>query len=106
MGQGTLETQEIFLSGLRVVVRSSCSSTSRYIARHWRAATTPMLPVEEQCELEVVADATPRIVIDGEVVWSDGERGDLAAGFEHWLYRVALARHQHQWAAFHAAALV
>jgi hypothetical protein len=39
-------------------------------------------------------------------VWSDGLVEDLVAGFEQWLYRVALARHRRRFCVFHAAALV
>ena len=106
MERGNLEQHEIFLSGLRVGVRSSCTITSRYLRRHWSAAKSPIVQPEARCDIEVVADESPRIVVDGEVVWSDGEIEDLVAGFEQWLYRVALARHKHKFAVFHAAALV
>lgn len=106
MERGTLEHHQIFLSGLRIDVRSSCAKTNRYIRRHWSAAESPIVPPEAECDIEVIADGFPRIVLDGEVVWSDGEVEDLAAGFEERLYRVALARHRHKLAVFHAAALV
>lgn len=107
MERGTLEQHEIFLSGLRVGVRSSCARTNRYLRRHWSAAKSPIVRPEAACDIEVIAtDGSPRIVLDGEVVWSDGEVEDLVAGFEQWLYRVALARHKRQFAVFHAAALV
>jgi len=105
--RGTLEQHEIFLSGLRVRVRSSCTRTNRYLRRHWSAAKSPLVRPEAACDIEVIAaDESPRIVLDGEVVWSDGEVEDLVAGFEHRLYRLALARHKRGFALFHAAALV
>ena len=106
MGSGTLEQHEIFLSGLRVGVRSSCEKTSRYLRRHWSAATQPIVQADSRCEMEVISDASPRILVDGEVVWSDGVAEDLVAGFEHLLYRVAISRHKRRFAVFHAAALV
>ena len=107
METGTLEQHEIFLSGLRVRVRSSCTRTNRYLRRHWSAAKSPIVRPEAACDIEVIAsDDSPRIVLDGEVVWSDDEAEDLVAGFEDRLYRVALARHKSRFAVFHAAALV
>jgi hypothetical protein len=104
--RGYLERHEIFLSGLRVGVRSSCAKTSRYLRRHWSAAKRPIVQPDARCDIEVIADASPRILVDGEVVWSGGLAEDLAAGFEERLYRAALARHRRQFAVFHAAALV
>jgi len=106
MARGNLEQHEIFLSGLRVRVRSCCALTNRYLKRHWSAAQLPMLPPEASCDIEVIADASPRIVLDGEVVWAGGVVEDLVAGFEQWLYRAALAQHQGRFGVFHAAALV
>ena len=106
MGRGNLEQHEIFLSGLRVSVRSSCTKTSSYLRRHWAAATWPLVQPCATCEVEVISDALPRIVVAGEVVWSGGGAEDLAGGFEQLLYRIALARHKRQFAVFHAAALV
>ena len=106
MGRGKLEEHEIFLSGLRVGVRSSCAKTSRYLRRHWSAAKWPLVQPGPSCEIEVISDASPRILVDGEVVWSGGVAEDLVAGFEQLLYRVALARHKRRFAVFHAAALV
>ena len=106
MARGNLEQHEIFLSGLRVRVQSCCTRTNRYLQRHWSAAKLPMLPTEASCDIEVIADASPRILVDGEVVWAGGVVEDLVAGFEHWLYRVALAKHRSQFGVFHAAALV
>ena len=60
---------------------------------------------EATCEIDVIADRAPRIVVDGEVLWSDGVVEDLVAGFEQWLYRLALARHKRRFVVFHAAAL-
>jgi hypothetical protein len=65
-----------------------------------------MLPPEASCDIEVIADGSPRIVVDGEVVWAGGVVEDLVAGFEQWLYRAALAQHQGRFGVFHAAALV
>jgi hypothetical protein len=104
--RGNVEQHEIFLSGLRVGVRSSCTKTNRYLRRHWSAAKLPIVRPEAGCDIGVIAEGSPRIVVDGEVVWSDGEVEDLVAGFEQLLYRVALARHKRQLAVFHAAALV
>jgi hypothetical protein len=104
--RGNLKEHEIFLSGLRVGVRSSCTTTNRYLRRHWSAAKSPIVQPESRCDMEVLADGSPRIVVDGEVLWSDGEVEHLVAGFEQWLYRIALARHKRQLAVFHAAALV
>jgi len=106
MARGNLEQHEIFLSGLRVRVQSCCTRTNRYLERHWSAAKLPMLPTEASCDIEVIADASPRILVDGEVVWEGGIVEDLVAGFEHWLYRVALAKHRGQFGVFHGAALV
>lgn len=106
MARGNLERHEIFLSGLRVGVRSSCARTNRYLRRHWAAATLPIVEPDAECEIEVLAESYPRIVVDGEVLWSDGVVEDLVAGFEQWLYRLALARHKRRFAVFHAAALV
>jgi hypothetical protein len=64
------------------------------------------VPVEANCEMEVIADDLPRITLDGEVVWSGGEPEYLVAGFEQRLYRAALARHKRRLTVFHAAALV
>lgn len=97
---------QIFLSGLQVGVRSSCVQTNRYLRRHWSAAKLPIVEPDGRCDIDVLADESPRIVLDREVVWSDGEPGDLVAGFEDRLYRVALARHKRELAVFHAAALV
>ena len=101
-----LGQHEIFLSGLRVVVRSSCTKTSGYIRRHWAAATQPIVQPEAMCCIEVIADDSPRILVDGEIAWSGGPAEDLVAGFELLLYRVALARHEGRFAVFHAAGLV
>ncbi|MBW2381166.1 MAG: hypothetical protein JRG70_16740 [Deltaproteobacteria bacterium] len=106
MARGNLERHEIFLSSLRVRVQSSCTQTNRYLQRHWSAAKLPILPPEACCDIEVIADASPRIVVDGEVVWADGIAEDLVAGFEQWLYRAALAQHEGRFAVFHASALV
>ena len=106
MERGNLEQHEIFLSGLRVGVRSSCTKTSRYLRRHWSAAKSPIVQPEARCDIEVIANGSPRIVVDGEILWADGEVEDLVAGFEQWLYRLALARHKREFAVFHAAALV
>ncbi len=106
MERRDLERHEIFLSGLRVVVRSSCGRTNRYLRRHWSAATSPIVDPASECEIEVIADTAPRILLDGEIVWSDSELEDLVAGFEERLYRVALARHRRRLAVFHGAALV
>ena len=106
MARGNLEQHEIFLSGLRVRVRSSCTRTNRYLQRHWSAAKVPILQPEARCDIEVIADVSPRIVLDGEVVWADGIVEDLVAGFEQWLYRAALAQHRGRLGVFHAAALV
>jgi hypothetical protein len=65
-----------------------------------------MLPPEASCDIEVIADGSPRIVVDGEVVWAGGVVEDLVAGFEQWLYRAALEQHQGRFGVFHAAALV
>lgn len=106
MERGNLERHEIFLSGLRVGVRSYCARTNRYLRRHWAGAKQPIVRPEAACEIEVIADRSPRIVVDGEVLWSDGVAEDLVAGFEQWLYRLALARHKRRFVVFHAAALV
>ncbi len=106
MARGNLEQHEIFLSGLRVRVQSCCTRTNRYLRRHWSAAKLPMLPPEASCDIEVIADASPRIVVDGEVVWAGGVVEDLVSGFEQWLYRAALAQHEGRFGVFHAAALV
>ena len=106
MARGNLEQHEIFLSGLRVGVRSSCARTSRYLRRHWAAATVPIVEPDATCEIDVLVEGYPRIVVDGEVLWSDGRAEDLVAGFEQWLYRLALARHKRRFVVFHAAALV
>jgi hypothetical protein len=58
------------------------------------------------CEVDVISDASPRILVGGEVVWSGGVAEDLVAGFEQLLYRLALARHKRRFAVLHAAALV
>jgi hypothetical protein len=105
VARGNLEQHEIFLSGLRVGVRSSCARTSRYLRRHWTAATLPIVEPDANCEIEVLVEGYPRIVVDGEVLWSDGPAEDLVAGFEQWLYRLALARHKRRFVVFHAAAL-
>lgn len=106
MERGDLDRYEIFLSGLRVAVRSSCRRTSRYLRRHWAGATRPIVEPEATCEIEVIADRAPRIVVDGDVLWSDGVVEDLVAGFEQWLYRLALARHKRRFVVAHGAALV
>lgn len=106
MGRGTLEQHEIFLSGIRVGVKSSCATTNCYLRRHWSAATSPIVPPETGFDIEVIADKSPRIVVDGEVVWSDGEIEDLVSGFEQWLYLAALGRHRRRFPVFHAAAVV
>ena len=80
--------------------------TNRYLERHWSAAKRPMLPTEASCDIEVIADASPRIIVDGEVVWAGGVVEDLVAGFEDRLYRAALAQHEGRFGVFHAAALV
>ena len=105
MERDALEHHEIFLSGLRVAVRSSCARTNRYLRCHWAAASTPIVEPDSLCEIEVIDDESPRIEIDGEVVWSDDERDYLVAGFEQCLYRLAFARHRARLAVFHAAAL-
>jgi len=104
--RGTLEVHEIFLSGLRVHVRSSCARTNRYLRRHWSAAKCPILRTEAAFDIEVIADGSPRIIVDGEEVWSGGVVEDLVYGFEQWLYRAALGRHKGRFSVFHAAALV
>ena len=101
-----VEHHEIFLSGLRVRVRSSCARTNRYIRKHWCAASIPLVEPWSSCEIEVVAGASPRIVVDREVVWIDGVAEDLLAGFEQWLYRLAIAKHKGRFSVFHAAAVV
>ncbi len=106
MERDAVEHHEIFLSGLRVKVRSSCARTNRHLRCHWSAATTPIVETESACEIEVIADDSPRIKVDGEVVWSDEQRDYLAAGFEQWLYRLGFARHKARFVVFHAAALV
>ena len=106
MARGNLERHEIFLSSLRVRVQSSCTQTNRYLQRHWSAAKLPILRPETTCDIEVIADASPRIVLNGEVVWADGIVEDLVAGFEQWLYRAALAQHEGRFGVFHASALV
>ena len=106
MERGIVEQHEIFLSGLRVGVRSSCRRTSRYLRRHWSAAGRPIVQSGPTCEMEVISDASPRIVVEGEVVWSGGVAEQLVAGFERLLYRLALARHKHEFTVFHAAAVV
>ncbi len=106
MERGNVERHELFLSDLRVSVKSSCTETSRYLRRHWSAAKWPLMQTCSTCEMEVISDGSPRILVGGEVVWSGGVAEDLVAGFEHLLYRVALARHERQCAVFHAAALV
>lgn len=106
MERGKLEEHELFLSGLRVGVRSSCAKTSRYIRRHWSAAKWPLVEPRTTCGMEVISDASPRILVEGEVVWSGGIAEDLVAGFEQLLYRVALARHRREFVVFHGAALV
>lgn len=66
-----------------------------------------MVQPHGRCDIDVIADDSPRILLDGEVIWSDGELEDLVAGFEDRLYRAALAWHKsRQRAVFHAAALV
>jgi len=106
MARGNLERHEIFLSGLRVCVQSGCARTNRYLRRHWSAAKLPILQPEASCDIEVIADASPRILVDGEVVWAGGVVEHLVAGFEQWLYRAALAQHKGRFGVFHAAALV
>lgn len=106
MERGNLERYEIFLSGLRVGIRSSCARTNRYVRRHWAGATRPIVQPDANCEFEVIADESPRIVVDDEVLWSDCQVEDLVAGFEDRLYRLALATHRRRFAVFHAAALV
>jgi hypothetical protein len=64
------------------------------------------LPPEASCDIEVIADASPRIIVDGEVVWAGGVVEDLVAGFEQRLYRAALEQHEGRFVVFHAAALV
>lgn len=61
---------------------------------------------EASCDIEVIADAAPRILVDGEPVWTSSVIEDLVYGFEHWLYRAALAQHRGRLMVFHAAALV
>ena len=106
MARGQLEQHEIFLSSLRVRVQSNCAQTNRYLQRHWSAAKLPILQPEASCDIEVIADASPRIVLNGQVVWEDGIVEDLVAGFEQWLYRAALKRHEGGFGVFHASALV
>jgi len=106
MARGDLEQHEIFLSGLRVRVQSCCGTTNRYLRRHWSAAKRPILPHQTSCDIDVIADASPRIAVDGEVVWEGGLVEDLVCGFERWLYRVALSQHEGRFGVFHAAALV
>ncbi|MGB5193867.1 MAG: hypothetical protein WBN70_12865 [Polyangiales bacterium] len=106
MERGNLEVHEIFLSGLRVCVRSSCTRTNRYLRRHWSAARVPIVAPDSGFEIDVIADESPRIIVDGEEVWSGGVIEDLVAGFELWLYRAALKRHKAGLSVFHAAALV
>lgn len=106
MERGHLEKHEIFLSGLHVSIRSSCSRTNRYIRRHWSAAASPIIPPDSKCDIEVIADESPRISLDGEIVWADDDAESLVAGFEERLYRLALARHKRRLSVFHAAAVV
>lgn len=106
METGTLEQHEIFLSGLRVCVRSSCPKTNQYLRRHWSAAKSPILEPETTCHIEVIAGRSPRVVVQGEVAWSDTQTDELVSSFELLLYRAALARHKGRFAVFHAAALV
>jgi|GEM_PF-1283510 len=106
MARGEVEKHEIFLSGLRVRVQSCCTRTNRYLQRNWSAARVPILRPEAGFDIDVIADESPRIVVDGEVVWSDGDADDLVSGFELWLYRAALKRHARGLSVFHAAALV
>ena len=106
MERSDLERHEIFLSCVRFDIRSSCAKTSRFLRRHWKGATQPIVPHESTCEIEVFADQSPRIVVDGDVLWSDGAVEYLVAGFEQWLYRLALARHKRRFVVFHAAGLV
>lgn len=106
MERASVEHHEIFLSGLRVRVQSSCTRTNRYLRRHWSAATHPIVEPRGTFDIEVISEDSPRILVEGDVVWSGGCAEDLAAGFERLLYRAALARHERQFAVFHAAALV
>ena len=85
MARGQLEQHEIFLSSLRVRVQSNCAQTNRYLQRHWSAAKLPILQPEASCDIEVIADASPRIVLNGQVVWEHGIAEHLVAGFEQWL---------------------
>lgn len=106
MERRNLERHAIFLSGLRVGVQSSCAKTNLYLRRHWSAAKFPIMPPEGGFDIEVLTDESPRIIVDGEEVWSGGLAEDLVAGFEQWLYRGALGRHKRRFSVFHAAALV
>jgi hypothetical protein len=101
-----VELHDVYLSDVHFRIRSSCANTNRYLRRHWSSAAAPILEPADRCEVEVIADDSPRIVVDGEILWSDGELDDLVDGFEQRLYGVALARHRRRFAVFHAAALV
>ena len=96
----------MFLSGLRVGVQSSCANTSDYIRRHWAGAKWPIVEADASCRIEVLSSDSPRIFVDGDLVWSGGAAEELVAGFELLLYRIALARHKGRSAVFHAAGLV
>jgi hypothetical protein len=101
-----VEQHDVYLSDVHFRIVSSCATTNRYLRRHWRAAGAPIVEPADRCQVEVIADDSPRIVVDGEVLWSDGLREDLVAGFEQRLYGVAMARHRRRFAVFHASALV
>lgn len=106
MERRNLEQHEMFLSGLRVGVQSSCANTSDYIRRHWAGAKWPIVEADASCRIEVLSSDSPRIFVDGDLVWSGGAAEELVAGFELLLYRIALARHKGRSAVFHAAGLV
>ena len=106
MERTKVERHDVYLSDVHFRIRSSCAITNRYLRRHWSGATAPIVEPTERCDVEVIADDSPRIVVDGEVLWSDGELEDLVAGFEQRLYGLAIARHRRRFAVFHAAAVV
>lgn len=106
MERSNVERHDLYLSDVHFRVRSSCPVTNRYLRRHWSGATAPIVEPTDRCDVEVVADHSPRVVVDGEVLWSEGLLEDLVAGFEQRLYGVAMARHRRRFAVFHAAALV
>lgn len=106
MERTKIERHDVYLSDVHFRIRSSCATTNRYLRRHWSGAAAPIVEPRGRCDVEVIADDSPRIVVDDEVLWSDGAPGDLVSGFEERLYQLALARHRRRFAVFHAAALV